>query len=93
MRLFIHGLVGIIFSACSPAIAQNLDHSLGPIKQAQETDPAGFGLMVFCICLLVLMVLGLFGGTIFYFVQDKKKRQNRAMGKDTAASTVPTEQE
>ncbi|MBZ0185204.1 MAG: hypothetical protein K8F91_03055 [Candidatus Obscuribacterales bacterium] len=52
--------------------AQDLDHFLGPIRQAQESDPGGFGLMIFCIGLLVTMVLGLFVGTMFYIFKSKK---------------------
>ena len=66
---------GIICSASSKAYAQNIDHSLGPIKQAQAADPAGFTLMIVCIGLLVFMVLGLFGGTMFYMCKDKSKNK------------------
>lgn len=66
--------VGIAVSIGLPAFAQNIDHSLGPIRQAQSSDPAGFTLMVFCIGLLVFMVLGLFIGTMFYFMKGQKKQ-------------------
>lgn len=65
--------IGITINTCLPVWSQGIDHSLGPIKQAQSSDPAGFQLMIFCIGLLVFMVFGLFAGTIFYFVQDKKE--------------------
>lgn len=72
--IYIHCLLGIAFSTSLPAWAQNIDHSLGPIKQAQNADPAGFQLMIFCIGLLVFMVMGLFLGTMFYFMKGKKKQ-------------------
>ncbi|MGD9682315.1 MAG: hypothetical protein AB7W16_14100 [Candidatus Obscuribacterales bacterium] len=66
--------VGIVSGVGQVALAQNIEHSLGPIRQSQEADPGGFTLMIFCIGLLVTMVLCLFAGTMFYFLKGKKKK-------------------
>lgn len=77
-RVVIFLLYGTVLSAAMPVAAQGINNSLAPITQAQESDPAGFTLMIISISLLVLMVLGLFGGTLFYMSQDKKAKQARA---------------
>lgn len=81
-RLSMHSIIGIATGAyffyLLPAAAQGLDQKFSPIKEAQESDPAGFTLMIVCIGILVTMVLGLFGGTIFYMSRDKKNKQERA---------------
>jgi len=68
---FVFGIVSGIGQA---ALAQNIEHSLGPIRQSQEADPGGFTLMIFCIGLLVTMVLCLFAGTMFYFLKGGKSK-------------------
>lgn len=67
-------IIGITSGIGEAALAQNIEHSLGPIRQSQEADPGGFTLMIFCIGLLVTMVLCLFAGTMFYFLKSKKKK-------------------
>ena len=82
---------GIINGVYLPVSAQGLDHSLGPIKQAQAADPAGFGLMVFCIGLLIFMVLALFIGTMFYFMKGQKKPAQNESSPPVKEATASTE--
>ncbi len=81
-RLSMQSIIGIAtgayFTHLLPATAQGIDQKFSPIRQAQESDPAGFTLMIVCIGILVTMVLGLFGGTIFYMSRDKRMKQERA---------------
>ena len=92
-RFIIYCLYGTVLSASLPVAAQGINNSLAPIKQAQESDPAGFSLMIISIGLLVMMVLGLFGGTLFYMSQDKKAKQARANKVSQASEQVSSEQE
>lgn len=77
MQSIIGIATGAYFTYLLPAAAQGIDQKFSPIRQAQESDPAGFTLMIVCIGILVTMVLGLFGGTIFYMSRDKKMKQER----------------
>ena len=88
---YIYYSIGIAISASLPAWSQDIDHSLGPIKQAQSSDPAGFQLMIFCIGLLVFMVLGLFTGTMFYFMQGKKNKSYSQKSDASVEDKVSTE--
>jgi hypothetical protein len=42
---------------------------------SQSLDPAGFRLMLMCIGMLVLLVVSLFAGTMFYFLKGKKDKK------------------
>ena len=61
-----------------PCQCRELGDALTPIKSSTQSDPAGFGLMIFCIGLLVFLVLTIFVGTGYYVFKGGKKRPGNA---------------
>lgn len=92
--------LSILSGAQSPAWSGEPGDVFAPIQASTAADPAGAQLMIISITLLFMLVLSIFGGTMYYMFKDKEKQRRRqaqnnptAQEKDSVAESESQEPE